>query len=43
MVVSHKAKKKQYARASSNLRNHYSELFTCSRALKFVKAVTKQP
>ena len=42
-VVSRKAKKKQHARASSSLRDYYSELFTRSRALKFVKAVTKRP
>ena len=28
MVVSHEAKKKQHARTSSGLCNHYSELFT---------------
>ena len=27
MVVSHKAKRKQHARASSGLHDHYSELF----------------
>ena len=35
MVVSHEAKKKQHARASSGLRDHYSELFTQMTALKF--------
>ena len=34
-VVSRKAKKKQHARASSGLRDHYSELFTWMAALKF--------
>ena len=34
-VVSRKAKKKQHARASSGLRDHYSELFTRMAALKF--------
>ena len=34
-VVSHEAKKKQHARASSGLRDHYSELFTRMAALKF--------
>ena len=34
-VVSHKAKKKQHACASSGLRDHYSELFTQMAALKF--------
>ena len=33
-VVSHEAKKKQHARASSGLRDHYSE-FTRMVALKF--------
>ena len=36
-VVSCKAKKKQHARASSSLRDHYSELFTRMAALKFLK------
>ena len=40
-VVSRKAKKKQHARASSGLRDHYSELFTRMAALKFVNAVTQ--
>ena len=35
MVVSREAKKKQYARASSGPRDHYSELFTRMAALKF--------
>ena len=34
-VVSREAKKKQHARASSGLRDHYSELFTQMAALKF--------
>ena len=34
-VVSHEAKKKQHARASLGLRDHYSELFTWMAALKF--------
>ena len=34
-VVSREAKKKQHARASSGLRDHYSELFTWMAALKF--------
>ena len=34
-VVSREGKKKQHARASSGLRDHYSELFTRMAALKF--------
>ena len=34
-VVSREAKKKQHARASSGLRDHYSELFTRMAAFKF--------
>ena len=34
-VVSREAKKKQYARVSSGLHDHYSELFTRMAALKF--------
>ena len=34
-VVSRKAKKKQHARASSGLRDHYSELFTRMAAINF--------
>ena len=34
-VVSREAMKKQHARASSGLRDHYSELFTRMAALKF--------
>ena len=34
-VVSREAKKKQHARASSGLHDHYSELFTRMSALKF--------
>ena len=34
-VVSREAKKKQHERASSGLRDHYSELFTRMAALKF--------
>ena len=34
-VVSREAKKKQHARVSSGLRDHYSELFTQMAALKF--------
>ena len=34
-VVSREAKKKQHIRASSGLRDHYSELFTRMAALKF--------
>ena len=34
-VVSREAKKKKHARASSGLRDHYSELFTRMAALKF--------
>ena len=41
MVVSHEAKKKQHAFASSGPRNHYSELFTQMAALKFENAVTQ--
>ena len=40
-VVSHEAKKKQHARASSSLRNHYSELFTQMAALKLESVVTQ--
>ena len=40
-VVSCEAKKKQYARESSGLCDHYSELFTRMAALKFVNAVTQ--
>ena len=42
-VVSREAKKKQHARASSGLRDHYSELFTRMAALKFENAVTQSP
>ena len=42
-VVSREAKKKQHARASSGLRDHYSELFTQMAALKFENAVTQPP
>ena len=42
-VVSREAKKKQHARASSGLRDHYSELFTRMAALKFENAVTQPP
>ena len=42
-VVSREAKKKQHARASSGLRDHYSELFTRIAALKFENAVTQPP
>ena len=41
MVVSREAKKKQHARASSGLRDHYGELFTRMAALKFVNAETQ--
>ena len=34
-VVSREAKKKQHARVSSGLRDHYSELLTRMAALKF--------
>ena len=40
-VMSHEAKKKQHAFASSGLRDHYSELFTWMEALKFKNAVTQ--
>ena len=40
-VVSRKAKKKQRARESSGLRDHYSELFTWMVALKFENAITQ--
>ena len=43
MVVSREAKKKQHARASSGLRDHYSELFTWMAALKFENTVTQPP
>ena len=39
-VVSLKAKK-QHVRTSSSLCDHYSELFTHGKALKFVNTVTK--
>ena len=42
-VVSHEAKKKQYAHMSFGLRDHYSELFTWMAALKFENAVTQPP
>ena len=42
-VVSHEAKKKQHARASSGLCDHYSELFTRMASLKFENAVTQPP
>ena len=35
MVVSREAKKKQHARGSSGLHDHYSELFTQMEAPKF--------
>ena len=41
--MSREAKKKQHARASSGLRDHYSELFTRMAALKSEKAVTQPP
>ena len=40
-LMSRDAKKKQYARVSSSLRDHYSELFTHMTALKFENAVTQ--
>ena len=40
-VVSCEANKKQHARASSSLRNHYSELLTQMAALRFENAVTQ--
>ena len=40
--MSHEAKKKQHACASSGLRDHYSELFTRMEALKLKNAVTKR-
>ena len=40
MVVSYEANKKQHARASFGLHDHYSELFTRMAALKFENAVT---
>ena len=40
MVVSHEAKRKQHARVSLGLRDHYSKLFTQMAALKFENAVT---
>ena len=39
--MSREAKKKQHARASSGLRDHYSELLTWMAALKLVSAVTQ--
>ena len=41
--MSHEAKKKQHACASSGLRDHYSELFTRMAAVKLLNAVTKPP
>ena len=41
MVVSREAKKKPHARASSGLRDHYSELFTQIAALKVLIAITQ--
>ena len=41
--MSREAKKKQHARASSGLHDHYSELLTQMAALKFEKAVTQPP
>ena len=35
MVVSREAKKKQHARVSSGLHDHYSDLFTRIAALNF--------
>ena len=43
MVVSREAKKKQHARASSGLHDHYIELFTRMAALKFKNTVTQPP
>ena len=40
--MSREAKKKQHACASSDLRDHYSELFTRMEALKLKNAVTKR-
>ena len=40
-VVSREAKKKQHARESSGLQDHYSELFTWMAALKFENAITQ--
>ena len=40
MVVSHEAKKKQHAYASSSQHDDYSELFTWTAALIFLNAVT---
>ena len=40
MVASCKAKKKQHVCTSSSLHDHYSDLFTRNRALKFANAVT---
>ena len=41
IVVSGEAKKKQHARESSSLRDHYSELFTWMAAIKFENAITQ--
>ena len=41
IVVTHEAKKKQYACVSSGPRDHYSELFTRMVAVKFENAVTQ--
>ena len=41
MVVSHEAKKKQYAREYSDLLDHCSELFTRMAAFKFENAITQ--
>ena len=42
-IVGYEAKKKQYARASSGLRDHYSELFIWMAALKSKNDVTQPP
>ena len=42
-VVSHEAKKKQYACESSNLGDHYIGLFIYTAALKLYNAVIKLP
>ena len=39
----HRAKKEQHSCISSDLRNHYSELFTQMAALKFDNTVTQPP
>ena len=43
VIVRHEAKKKHHIHTSSSLCDYYSELFTFSRAIKFLNTVTKPP